>query len=138
MNAVLRNALVAAGLVASTHAAAQVVFYEHDGFQGRSFTAENSVQDFQRFGAPDVLSHSMLFSAVSTYGTLAVELMLAILIWNRAARPLVLALGVGLHMGIDMTLRIGFFSAAVSLGSCEASSIPIGIVAPSKSDPRPT
>jgi len=53
MNTVLRNALIAAGLVASTQAAAQVVFYEHDGFQGRSFTAENSVQDFQRFGFND-------------------------------------------------------------------------------------
>jgi len=53
MNTVLRNALIAAGLVASTQAVAQVVFYEHDGFQGRSFTAENSVQDFQRFGFND-------------------------------------------------------------------------------------
>jgi hypothetical protein len=45
-----------------------------------------------------------------TYGTLVAELMLALLIWNRAARPLVLAIGVGLHLGIGFTLRIGFFS----------------------------
>jgi hypothetical protein len=80
---------------------------------GTAVSYSLQIQDFQRFAAPDVLSHSLLFSAVSTYGTLAVELMLAILIWNRAARPLVLALGVGLHTGIDLTLRIGFFSAAV-------------------------
>ena len=53
MNAVLRTALVAAGLAASTQAAAQVVFYEHDGFQGRSFTSEKSIGDFQRFGFND-------------------------------------------------------------------------------------
>jgi hypothetical protein len=39
--------------------------------------------------------------------------MIGILVWNKAARPVVLALGVGLHLGIDLTLRIGFFSAAI-------------------------
>ena len=53
MNAVLRNAVIAAGLAASTQAAAQIVFYEHDGFEGRSFTSEGAVGDFQRFGFND-------------------------------------------------------------------------------------
>jgi len=53
MNTVLRNALAIAGVVMSTQAAAQVVFYEHDGFAGRSFTAERSISDFQRFGFND-------------------------------------------------------------------------------------
>ncbi len=53
MNAVLRNALMAAGLAASTQAAAQIVFYEHDGFQGRSFASEAAVSDFQRSGFND-------------------------------------------------------------------------------------
>ena len=53
MNFVLKNALVAAALAVSTQAAAQVVFYEHDGFEGRSFTAERSIGDFQRFGFND-------------------------------------------------------------------------------------
>ena len=53
MNTVLRNALAVAGLAMSTQAAAQVVFYEHDGFAGRSFTTEKSIGDFQRFGFND-------------------------------------------------------------------------------------
>jgi hypothetical protein len=55
----------------------------------------------------------MLVSSVMSYWTLAVELMIGILVWNKAARPVVLLLAVGLHLGIDMTLRIGFFSAAI-------------------------
>ena len=68
------------------------------------------LEDYQRFAVPGDLSHSMLVSGAMTYGTLAAELMLALLIWNRAARPLVLAIGVGLHLGIGFSLRIGFFS----------------------------
>jgi uncharacterized protein YcfJ len=53
MNAVLRNALAVAGLAMGTQAVAQVVFYEHDGFGGRSFNTERSIPDFQRFGFND-------------------------------------------------------------------------------------
>jgi hypothetical protein len=80
---------------------------------GTAVSYSMQIADFQRFGVPDLLTHSMLFSSVMSYWTLAVELMIGILVWNRTARPLVLALGVGLHLGIDLTLRIGFFSAAV-------------------------
>ena len=48
-----------------------------------------------------------------TYWTLAVELMIGILVWNRSARPLVLALGVALHLGLDFNLRLGFFSETI-------------------------
>jgi hypothetical protein len=80
---------------------------------GTAVSYSMQIADFQRFAVPDLLTHSMLFSSVMSYWTLAVELMIAILVWNRAARPVVLALGVGLHLGIDLTLRIGFFSAAI-------------------------
>jgi hypothetical protein len=80
---------------------------------GTAVSYAMQIADFQRFAVPDLLTHSMLFSSVMSYWTLAVELMIGILVWNRAARPLVLGLGVGLHLGIDMTLRIGFFSAAI-------------------------
>jgi hypothetical protein len=68
------------------------------------------LEDFQRFALPGELSNSLLFSTVATYWTISVELMIAVLVWNRAARPLVLALGVGLHLGLGANLRIGFFS----------------------------
>jgi hypothetical protein len=69
--------------------------------------------DFERFSPPGFLTHSLLVSSVMSWWTLAVELMVGILVWNRSARPLVLALGASLHIGIDLTLRIGFFSLTV-------------------------
>jgi uncharacterized membrane protein YphA (DoxX/SURF4 family) len=71
------------------------------------------LEDYERFALPGDLSHSLLVSGAMTYGTLAAELMLGVLVWNRAARPLVLAIGVSLHIGIGFTLRIGFFSEAM-------------------------
>ncbi len=53
MNAVLRNALLLAGAAFATHAAAEVTFYEHDGFKGRSFNTEQQVPNFKRVGFND-------------------------------------------------------------------------------------
>ncbi len=53
MNALLRNALAVAGLVIAAQATAQVVFYEHENFEGRSFTAENQIDNFARYGFND-------------------------------------------------------------------------------------
>ena len=44
-----------------------------------------------------------------TYGTLAAEVAIGVLVWNRALRP-VLTLGVVMHLCIDIALRVGFFS----------------------------
>ena len=53
MNAILRTALAAAGLAVATQATAQITFYEHDGYEGRSFTSENQIRDFERAGFND-------------------------------------------------------------------------------------
>jgi uncharacterized protein YcfJ len=53
MNTILRNALAAAGLAVAVPAAADVTFFENDGFQGRSFSTQKPVRDFQRFGFND-------------------------------------------------------------------------------------
>ncbi len=53
MNAVLRNALAVAGLAFATQAAAQVTFYQSEGFEGRSFTVHKQVADFDRYGFND-------------------------------------------------------------------------------------
>ncbi len=53
MNAVSRVALAVAGLAIAAHAGAQVTFYEHDGYRGRSFTIERGVDDFEQFGFSD-------------------------------------------------------------------------------------
>ena len=56
MKALLRNALAVAGMAIATQATAQVTFYEHDGFQGRSFTAERQIGNFERYGFNDSAS----------------------------------------------------------------------------------
>lgn len=53
MNSNTRIALAIAGMALATHALAQVTFYEHDGFQGRSFTTESQVRNFERSGFND-------------------------------------------------------------------------------------
>ncbi len=49
----LKYTLAALAVGAATQAAAQVTFYEHDDFQGQSFTTERNVRDFGRFGFND-------------------------------------------------------------------------------------
>jgi uncharacterized protein YcfJ len=53
MNAILRNALVLAGMAIASQAAAQVTFYEHEGYEGRYFSTEEQVGNFTRIGFND-------------------------------------------------------------------------------------
>jgi HTTM domain len=71
------------------------------------------VGDIARFPVPDFVTDSLLIVNLLTYGTLAVELSLGILVWNRVLRPWVLLAGIALHLGIDYAVRVGFFSYAV-------------------------
>lgn len=50
MNALIRNTLAVVGLAIATQAIAEVTFYEHEGFQGRSFTTQKKVGNFERYG----------------------------------------------------------------------------------------
>jgi uncharacterized protein YcfJ len=53
MKASIRNALVIAALATASQLQAQVVFYEDENFEGRSFTTERPVYDFDRSGFND-------------------------------------------------------------------------------------
>ncbi len=55
---------------------------------------------------------ALLINAV-TWGTLAIELSVGILVWNKRLRPWVLAAGVAMHTIIMVTLTVGFFTLAV-------------------------
>ena len=46
-------AVLVAGLALSGAASAQVTFYENDGFQGRSFTTDRTIENFERSGFND-------------------------------------------------------------------------------------
>jgi uncharacterized protein YcfJ len=48
-----RSLLGAAALAVATHAAAQITFYEGEGFRGRAFTTERPVWNLERFGFND-------------------------------------------------------------------------------------
>ncbi len=57
MSKLLRNALAAAGVwtgvAIATQVAAQVTFYEYQGFSGRSYTTEKQIRDFALYGFND-------------------------------------------------------------------------------------
>lgn len=71
------------------------------------------IQDVARFPVPDVLTRSVVVTEALTFGTLAVELALGILVWNRAVRPWVMAAGVLMHLGIEYAIVVGFFGIAM-------------------------
>lgn len=53
MQAKFRTVIGLAGLALAAHAAAQVTFYEGEGFSGRAFTVDKEVRNFERFGFND-------------------------------------------------------------------------------------
>jgi hypothetical protein len=67
------------------------------------------IGDIERLPMPSFVTDSILLTQLATFGTLAAELAIGVLVWNRAARPYVLALGVLLHLSIEFTLAVGFF-----------------------------
>jgi hypothetical protein len=92
------------------------VWHKSQGDKWRTGTAVSYAQrmaDIHRFSLPRLVTDSVPISEVLTFGTLGLETALAILVWNRAARPWVLALGVSLHLGIDYSIIVGFFSYAM-------------------------
>lgn len=74
------------------------------------------IGDLVRFPVPGALLDNLVVVNLLTYGTLASELALAVLIWNRRLRPWLLIAGVGLHVGIHLTLEVGFFSWGMLVG----------------------
>jgi hypothetical protein len=59
------------------------------------------------------VTHSLLISNLLSFGTLAIELSLAVLVWNRTLRPYVLLAGLSLHLGIEYAVRVGFFGLSI-------------------------
>jgi hypothetical protein len=71
------------------------------------------IQDLHRMGTLAFVTHSAMLTKVLTFGVLALEFSLGVLVWNRRARPWVLAMGICLHLSIDSSIIIGFFSYAM-------------------------
>lgn len=81
--------------------------------EGTAVSYALRLEDISRFPTPGFITRSPVLVEAMTFGTLALELSLAILVWNRAARPWVMAAGVSMHLGIDYSILIGFFSLAM-------------------------
>lgn len=57
----LKTSMIAAAIsLMSAHAFAQITFYEHDDFRGRTFTTQGSITNFQRTGFNDRASSVMV------------------------------------------------------------------------------
>ena len=86
------------------------------GTQWRAGTAvaeSMRVGDIARIHIPYVLTNSLFVAHLMTWGTLVVEASLAILIWNRRLRPYVIVAGIALHLFIEATFALGFFSTVM-------------------------
>lgn len=80
---------------------------------GTAVSESLRVDDLTRFDLPYSLTESLIVANLLTFGTIAVELALAILIWNRKLRPFVIALGIALHLFIEISFALGFFSMVI-------------------------
>jgi hypothetical protein len=69
--------------------------------------------DLQRFLIPQSVATNIAVSSLLTYGTLLVEGALVFGLWLPRFRWLVMAAGVSIHLGIEATLLIGWFSFAI-------------------------
>jgi hypothetical protein len=67
------------------------------------------VTDIAGLPTPAFLSHSPVVVNLLTYGTLATELGIGVLVWSRRLRPWVLLVGVLFHLSIGWSIRVGFF-----------------------------
>lgn len=73
------------------------------------------IVDVQRFEAPNWFIEQDDLLNLLTWGTLAFEACFLILVWNRRAKPWLLLVGIGLHLGIDVMFDVGFFTHALLL-----------------------
>ena len=71
------------------------------------------IEDMKRIPVPQWLTMNAPVMNAMTWGVLAIELSVGILVWFPRFRPWVLAAGIVMHLMIDLTIQIGIFSYAV-------------------------
>jgi hypothetical protein len=84
------------------------------------------LEDLQRFVIPFPFATSVTVSALLTYGTLVVEAFLVVGLWLPRTRWWAMAAGVSVHLGIEATLLIGWFSFAVI--ACYLAFVPADVL----------
>ena len=94
-------------------------FWSKNGPTWRNGTAVSTalrLEDLARFDAPDWIVGTVVLIAALTWGALVVELALALLLWCKPLRPVLIGLGVALHLFIDVFLLVGFFGVLMFVG----------------------
>ena len=81
--------------------------------QGTAVSYALRLQDMLILPTPHWLTANALLMNIATWGTLALELSIGILVWNKRFRPWVLAGGVMMHSMIMITIAVGFFAPAM-------------------------
>ena len=84
------------------------------------------LEDLQRIVVPQWAATSVTVSALLTYGTLAVEAFLVLGMWFPRTRWKAMAAGVAIHLGIEATLLIGWFSLTII--SCYLAFVPAEVL----------
>jgi len=82
--------------------------------------------DVLRIVVPHSLANSVTFSAVLTYGSLFAEAFLVVGLWLPKTRWYAMAVGVSIHLGIEATLLIGWFSLTIL--SCYLAFVPADVL----------
>ena len=94
-------------------------FWSKSGDLWRDGTAVSTVLrigDLTRFDVPDWLTANVLIIAVFTWGALFIEVGLAFLLWAKPLRPVLIVLGISLHLFIDVFIVVGFFGPLMITG----------------------
>jgi hypothetical protein len=81
--------------------------------QGTAVSYALRLPDMLLLPTPHWFTTSAVLMNAVTWGTLAIELSVGILVWNKRLRPWVLAAGVVMHTMIMITITVGFFTLAV-------------------------
>ena len=94
-------------------------FWSKSGDLWREGTAVSTVfriGDLARFESPDWLVRNVIIIALFTWATLAIELSLSMLLWVKRLRPILILLGISLHVFIDVFIIVGFFGPLMIIG----------------------
>lgn len=94
-------------------------FWSKSGSTWRSGAAVSTalrLDDLQRFSAPWFMIEVVLVVAALTWGALAIELLLAGLLWCKPLRLVLIALAVALHVSIGAFMLVGFFGPVMIVG----------------------
>lgn len=84
------------------------------------------LDDLQRIVVPQWAATSVTVSALMTYGTLVAEGFLVFGLWFPRTRWKAMAAGVAIHLGIEATLLIGWFSLTII--SCYLAFVPAPVL----------